>query len=132
MVGFVAAGGWIDRQRWSLRRELARAEVPIGAAMAMVAVTVFAPIAWTHYSVILVAPVMVIVEEARRLRSWPVGAWAIAIAVLNYRPIATDIIAMDLGRWALLRGQFYAAVLCLGAVIWIWWERRREGVRRWS
>ena len=130
MIAFVAAGGWIDRQRMSLRREVARVQVPIGATMAMVAVTVFAPIAWTHYSVILVAPVMVIVEEARRLRSWGVGAWAVAIAALNYRPIATDIIAMDLGRFALLRGQFYAAVLCLGAVIWIWWERRRQGALR--
>lgn len=130
MVAFVAAGGWIDRQRMSLRREVARMQVPIGATMAMVAVTVFAPIAWTHYSVILVAPVMVIVEEARRLRSWSIGCWAIVITALNYRPIATDIIAMDLGRYALLRGQFYAAVLCLLAVIWISWERRRQGALR--
>ncbi len=130
MVAFTAAGGWIDRQRLSLRREISPAGVPIGAAMALVAVTIFAPIAWTHYSVILVAPVMVIVEEARRLRSWAVGAWAVAIAVLNYRPIATDIIPMDLGRFSLLRGQFYAGVLCLLAVLWIWWERRRQGALR--
>ncbi len=125
MVAFTAGGGWIDRQRLSLRGEQPPARVPVGAAMALVAVTIFAPIAWTHYSVILVAPVMAIVEEARRLRSLAVGAWAVAIAVLNYRPIATDIIAMDLGRFSVLRGQFYAGVLCLLAVLWIAWERRR-------
>ncbi len=132
MVGFTALGGWIDRRRYSLRHEFSVPGVPIGAVMALVAVTIFAPIAWTHYSVILLAPLMVIVEEARRLRSWVVGIWAALIALLNYRPIATDIIAMDLGRFAILRGQFYAGVLCLLAVGWIWWERRRQGALRAS
>ncbi len=130
MVAFTAAGGWIDHQRLSLRGERAPNRVPIGAAMALVAVTIFAPIAWTHYSVILVAPVMVIVEEARRLRSWSVGAWAAAVALLCYRPVATNIIAMDLGRFSLLRGQFYAGVLCFMGIVWIWWERRRQGALR--
>lgn len=130
MVAFTTAGGWIDHRRVSLRGERPPAHTPIGAAMALVAVTIFAPIAWTHYSVILVAPVMVLVEEARRLRSWSVGAFAIAVVLLNYRPIATDIIAMDLGGFSLLRGQFYAGVLALLGILWVWWERHRLGALR--
>lgn len=125
-LAFTAAGGWIDRGRVSLRGEDGPARPPIGATMALVAATIFAPIAWTHYSVILLAPLMVLVEEARRFRSWAIGVWAVAIAALNYQPLATDIIPMDLGRFSLLRGQFYAGVLCLIAVVFVAWYRRHH------
>ena len=124
-LGFTALGGWLDRPRPTLRGEAAAARPPIGAMMALVAATIFAPIAWTHYSVILVAPLMVLVDQARRRRSWAIGAWAIVIALLNYPPLASDIIPMDLGTYALLRGQFYAGVLALAGMGYLWWDRRR-------
>ena len=136
LIAFTAAGGWIDRRRRAGARlgadANATARPPVGAMMAMVAATVFAPIAWTHYSVILVAPVMVLLEEARRLRSRlfsRVLAGVVAvIVVLNFRPVATDVIRMDYGKLALLRGQFYAGVLCLAAVALSAWVRSRERV----
>ncbi len=124
LIAFTALGGWIDRRRRGLSGVMAPLRVPMGAAMALVAVTVFAPIAWTHYSVILVAPVMVLVEESRRLRSWWIAALTICITILNFRPLATDVIHMDVGSLSLLRGQFYAGVLCLIAIAAVAWHRR--------
>ena len=127
LIAFTAAGGWVDRRRRTLDGGLAPVRVPIGATMALMAVTLFAPIAWTHYFVILVAPVMVLLEESRRLRSGWIAAAAVLIAVLNFRPLATDVIHMDEGRFSLLRGQFYAGVLCLvaiGCVAWLQRSRR--------
>ena len=126
LIGFTAAGGWIDRRRRTLDGSLAPARVPIGAMMALVAVTLFAPIAWTHYSVILVAPVMILVEESRRLRSGWIAASTVLIVVLNFRPLATDVIDMDTGRLSLLRGQFYAGILCLLAIAGVAWMQRNR------
>ena len=126
LIAFTVAGGWIDRRRRGLSGVMAPARVPIGATMALVAVTVFAPIAWTHYSVILVAPAMALVEESRRLRAWWIAALTFSITILNFRPLATDVIDMDVGSLSLLRGQFYAGVLCLVGIAAVAWYRRRH------
>ena len=134
MAAFTAWGGFIDRRRGGAAaqggadgRDVAKddgARPPVGAMMALVATTVFAPIAWTHYSVVLVAPIMVLIEEARRLRSPWIAGLAAVITGLNFQPLATDVIPMDVGRFALVRGQFYAGVLCLLGVVFVAWLRR--------
>lgn len=128
MAGFILWGGWIDRAA-RLRKRAHPGPLssppPIGAMMALVAVTVFAPICWTHYAVILVAPLMVLWAEGRRLRSpWLLVLVGITTA-LNFEPIATDVIRMDVGNLALVRGQFYAFVLCLLGVAAAAWLRTR-------
>ena len=126
MAAFTAAGGWIDRPRTGNAEQTLVTLPPIGAMMALVATTVFAPIAWTHYSVILVAPIMVLLEAARRLRSWWLAALAAVITLLNYPPLATAVITMDVSDYALLRGQFYAGVLCFAGVAAAAWLSRRQ------
>lgn len=112
MILCTIAGGWIDRERMKRGGKVA----PIGAMMALVAATVFAPIAWTHYSVILVMPLMMILDENRRLRSAWLWSAVVLTMLLNYRPIATDINHFLIGRFAIVRAQFYAWLLTLAAI----------------
>ena len=129
LVLFTAAGGWIDRRSRTLSGSLALSEPPVGAVVALVAVTIFAPIAWTHYFVILVAPVMVLLEEARRLRTWWIAVVALLIVALNFRPLATNVIAMEYGKMSLVRGQFYAGALCLLTLSAVAWYRNSRDVQ---
>ncbi len=112
MLAFTLLGGYIDRQR--MRQ--AFQQVPIGAMMALVAATVFAPIAWTHYSVILVMPLMVLIHENRNIHSIWVRAAVIVTILLNYRPISTDINHFLFGPLSIVRAQFYAWILTLAAL----------------
>jgi hypothetical protein len=120
MVGFTAAGALVDRiavEPDSPGNGLRRP--PLGAMVALIAMTIFAPIAWTHYSIVLVAPVMVLAAEALRLRNrwrWAVAGLTAAALLLNYPPLATNVITMDIADSAVVRGQFFSALLCLGGL----------------
>ena len=120
MVILTLAGGLIDRHR---DEELPVA--PLGAMIALIAATIFGPISWTHYSIILIAPFMVIFQENQVLRSRKIAVFTWLALVLNYRPLATDIINLEVGRFALVRGQFYSAILCLAVLVYIVWKRNR-------
>ena len=123
-VGLTLAGGLIDRMR--LRRNLNGA--PLGALIALVAATAFAPIAWTHYSIILIPPVMVIASENRAVRSVWIWAALLLIVALNYPPLASDVVKGLIGPWSILRGHFYAClltILTLGSVAWLGEARGR-------
>jgi uncharacterized membrane protein len=122
MLAVTAAGGCIDRYRERFRSSAA----PIGAMMALIAATIFSPIAWTHYSIILVAPLMVILHENRTIRSWQVAAIALFAILLNYKPLATDVPHSIIGPYSILRSQFYAAVLCLVALAVVAWKSRQR------
>lgn len=121
MAATVALGGWIDA-RWKRPSSLP----PLGAVMALVAVTIFAPIAWTHYFFILVAPVLVLLEVHRFLRAWWLVALAAAVAALNFRPLSSDVLRMDIGTLALVRSQFYAGVLALFGLLLAAWQLQRR------
>ncbi len=111
---FTAWGGWLD---WKRRREPNDGHVaPLGAMMAMIAATIFAPIAWTHYSIILFVPLMVLVDANREMRAWWLSALITGALLLNYRPIATDIVHGLIGPYSIVRGQFYACLLTLAAL----------------
>ncbi|SFO44573.1 Protein of unknown function [Bradyrhizobium sp. Ghvi] len=100
----VAISGWMSRrQAWR------------GAAVgvALVSITIFTPIAWTHYFVSLIPAVMVLTNAG--------GALPLAIAVatfaLNARPIAIDPGAPDFGSIEILRSHFFSAIILLIALI---------------
>lgn len=127
LLGCTVGGGFIDRWRKSRMQDSA----PLGAMIVLIAATVFAPIAWTHYSVILVVPLMMLLAENRMLRSKWVWAAVVVIVVLNYRPIATDINHGLIGPLSIIRGQFYACVLtlaALGLTAWLTLRRGSDGV----
>ena len=117
-------GGWLDRRagRRGDRQAASPPQItvpPLGAMMTLIALTIFAPIAWTHYFIVLVAPVMVLLQAARSLRGrWRVGVIVplVALVALNYPPLATAVLTMDIGDYAVVRGQFFSGVLALLAL----------------
>jgi hypothetical protein len=112
-VACTVAGGVLDHRRERTSSHEGEGRAPIGAMIALVAMTIFAPIAWTHYSIILVAPLMVLAQESRRLRNWWLAALVVVAVVLNYPPLATDVLHMDISDYSIVRGQFFSGVLCL-------------------
>jgi uncharacterized membrane protein YdcZ (DUF606 family) len=83
----------------------------IGPIFTLVAATVFTPLAWNHYFVVLVLPMILFVDLARQRRA----AWwlvpAVVVLVLNIPPLAY---AGGSSLWVVaLRSQFWAALLCL-------------------
>lgn len=130
LVITAAAGGWIDARRQQSSADAAQSDAPrlsatapIGALLTMVGATTFAPIEWTHYSIVLIAPLMALAQyglTARRARNlsayWPWIAIA-AILALNLPPLALDPYAQSMPRLAILRGHFYAEVLCFFALL---------------
>jgi hypothetical protein len=120
------AGGVMDR-RANHQEGIHAPIAPIGAIFAMIGTMVFAPIAWSHYAVILVIPVMVLFDVASRknLRlPWRAALAAIAITafVLNLYPLSYREILMHAyyspaifghKQISLVRSQFYASILCL-------------------
>ncbi len=112
MVAFTVWGGWVDRHS----RERTDSAAPLGAMMAMVAATAFAPIAWTHYAIILLMPLMILIDRNLRQRSGWMWALIAGTAALNYRPLATDVVNGLIGTVSIIRGQFFACVLALAAL----------------
>ena len=125
LILFTVLGGLLDRAR---ERSLAGMPLPpLGAGIALVAATIFAPIAWSHYFIVLVIPVMLLVEEARRRGSLGtparyalLAATALAVA-LNFLPLSTDVVGSYLGRWSILRSQFDSGAICLLALTVAGW-----------
>lgn len=111
-------GGLADR--WSEQREDAAA--PAGAVFALIGATIFSPIAWTHYFVLLIVPAMLFLDAGLRFgrARWIVLAgfvWA-----LNVLPLAVNPIEETIWPVSLIRSHFYAGFACLagfGLLAWV-------------
>lgn len=128
LVVTAAAGGTIDRRRErgsDAPTSNAGTLAPIGALLTMVGATTFAPIEWTHYSIVLIVPLMVFAQVAWTRRMPWLWAVMVLIVLLNLPPLAQDPFALQMGRFAILRSHFYSEVLCLVALIAIAIPSRR-------
>jgi hypothetical protein len=112
----VAAGGLIDRHP---------ARRGIGACVALVGMTVFAPIAWSHYYIVLLPAVMVLADRSlapadpgRAVRAALLSC-AVLIVVLNLWPVALDPLHAGPAARGLVRSHFYSALLALAALAWL-------------
>ncbi len=143
LIGGTAIGGLLDRRRTDHAAESAAAyRAPLGAMVALICGTLFAPIAWTHYSVVLLAPLMVLVEECRSRRisraATPrpavlaLAGLVLVATALNFQPFATDVIQLDVHRFSVLRGQFFAALLCLAGLACAAVLRRSRAGATWD
>jgi hypothetical protein len=111
-------GGWLDR-----RAALVRPNAPLyGAIFAMVGATIFATIAWSHYYILLVIPVMLMVDAALGERDRGKSAWLVALSVavlalnlypLSYRMILMHPFILHGHRISLVRSQFYSGLLAM-------------------
>jgi hypothetical protein len=105
-------GGLADR--WSEQYEDAAA--PAGAVFALIGATIFSPIAWTHYFVLLIVPAMLFLDTGLRFGQarWIVLAgfvWA-----LNVLPLAVNPIEEAVWPVSLIRSHFYAGLACLAGL----------------
>ncbi len=124
MLACTAAGGWLDR-RVDARRKESAGFPPVGAMMALIALTIFAPIAWTHYFILLIAPVMVLLQAMRSGGRWWLLLALVPAIALNYPPLASNVLTMDIGDYAVVRGQFFSGVLLFVALgVAGWWAAR--------
>lgn len=106
-IASVVFSGWMSR-----RHERAGA----AAAFALIGITLFSPIAWTHYFLCVIPAVMVLTNAG--------GMWPLAIAlvtvVLNSVPVAVDPIAPALLSVTVVRSHFISAVILLAALAVRW------------
>ena len=110
--------GWLDRRHTARSLPPSTAEdttssFPLGALFLLIAATVFTPIAWTHYFIVLLPALMVLADLALARRSLAIAIAISTMLALNLRPIASDVINIAVGRHAILRSQFFAGILCL-------------------
>ena len=111
------AGGLLDRGRSAMPPVAA----PLGAVLSMVATTLFTPIAWSHYYVVLVIPALLLLDAGvRRRLAWPFLLSA-AIFALNVAPLSGGR-----GPGLLLRGQFASGLLALAGLLAVALLPRRE------
>ena len=113
-LGSSVAGGLLDRDKRAERP-------PCGAIFSMVGATLFTPIAWSHYFVLLIGPVMLMLEAARRSRKVSEKAVWLALVVaafgLNLFPISAGAVHQDFTSLTVVHSQFYAGLLCLAGML---------------
>ncbi len=125
-------GGWMDR-----RASLVRPDAPpYGAIFAMVGGMVFATLAWSHYYILLVVPVMMMLDAALAERSTAKSRWLIALSVavllLNLYPVCYRMVLMHpfivQGHpVSLVRSQFYSGLVAMLG-LWIMSVRTRKAI----
>jgi hypothetical protein len=109
-VALTALGGFLDGKL---------PERPsYGAALALVAATVFAPIAWSHYYFLLLLPVLLMIDSYLRRPSWALLGLTAMIFGLN---LDKDLFRGALHLQAILPtySQFYAGLLAIAAMVFL-------------
>jgi hypothetical protein len=118
-------GGLLDRQASS---KLSASGSPLyGAVFALLGATLFAPIAWSHYAVLLIVPLILLSDEFLRGRSVVSAILFVSIALLASSPLLLRYAGYaHLPALPLVRGQFYAELLAMVAMGFLYTVRRRE------
>jgi len=114
VVASTLVGGYCDRRLSGISRSLP----PYGAVFAVLGATVFTPIAWAHYYVILVVPLILLLDEFLRRRSYAALALVGCIFLFaNYPLFLRHAGYMHLTVPTVVRGQFYAGILAMAAML---------------
>jgi hypothetical protein len=104
LAACAAGAGWLDR----------RAPARPGAIPTLVAATALAPLAWNHYFIVLILPVMSLLQAWRDTgRALWLGV-VVAVVALNVPPLAYGVGAPMFV--VALRSHLLAALLCLLAM----------------
>jgi hypothetical protein len=120
-------GGVCDAQL----RKLGSGAPPYGAVFALLGATVFTPIAWSHYYLILVVPLILLLDDYLRQRSYAVFVLAGSIFVLtNYGLLLKHARYMRLPMPGVVWGEFYAGILAMAAMMLLYRRALGELARR--
>ena len=126
-IAGAALGGWLDRVQGDGDRPLP--DPPYGGVLALVAATVFAPIAWSHYYILLVVPAMLLLQanQEDHRRRWLVVL--MAVFALNLYPISFGDVHLYYKSFSLVRSQFYSGVLTMAVLVYLGVLRRQNAER---
>jgi len=89
----------------------------IAVCAVLVAMTVFTPIAWSHYFIILIIPLMVLTNRAMETRSYMLLPAVILVAILNIYPVAMSSGLAGADSCLLVRSQFAAGIILLAVLL---------------
>ena len=89
----------------------------ISVSSLLVASTIFTPIAWTHYYIVLLIPLLILIDSAVQMkRVWLIFA-IILLMLLNIWPLAINPLNPQLYPFTILRSHFYSGIICLCALL---------------
>ncbi len=109
-IAFAILGGLLDRRSQRLAGSEAK---PYGAAMTLVAVTMFASIAWTHYYILLIFPLMLMLDSVVRKRSLLIVALVLVVLALNFDTQTMGGILLRFRPFPIVRAQFFSGLVCI-------------------
>lgn len=82
-----------------------------GAATTLVAICVFTPLSWSHYYIVMIFPVMLLIQARVKGSIFA----ALVIVALNFEPLSLDQIRPVLDSYVLVRSQFLSGVFFIFA-----------------
>jgi hypothetical protein len=119
-------GGYCDRRLASVNSSIP----PYGAVFALLGATVFSPIAWSHYYIFLIVPIILLIDDSFRNRSYPLLLLPASIFFLaNSTVLLRQLQRLHFPAVEIVRGQFYAGILALIGMLLMYHRRRMEVVR---
>lgn len=125
VVAATVIGGFCDR-RLAIRKP---GTPPFGAVFALLGATVFTPIAWAHYYLILMVPLMLLLDAYLEHRSYAALLLAGAIfALVNSRLLIRHAGYMHLPAPDIVWGPFYAGILAMGSMLLMY----RRSLSEWT
>ena len=123
LVASAVAGGWLDRRLMTARPDAP----PYGAVFTMIGATVFTPIAWSHYYILLIVPLMLLIDETVRRRSYEFAVAAIGILLLTEYPLLphqSRLLHLHFAHE--MRTQFYAGILAMACLMLLHLRRMQQ------
>jgi hypothetical protein len=126
-------GGYADRRREGLPTSRPQPKShdsrnpPYGAVLVLLGASILTPIAWDHYMVLLVVPLILLLDDALRRRSYgPVLFFAAIYLLANSKLLLRQLQHLHLPALRLPHSGFYAAVLAMAALFLLgrWRERQ--------
>ncbi len=94
---------------------------PYGALFTTVGCTMFAAIAWNHYYILLIIPIMFLLGAMFKGQPVLWGGLAALLYALNLYPVAYGSILHLHKTHSIARSEFYSGVVCLLALVLLRW-----------
>ena len=110
-------GGMMDRNQ----PQSGTTYPPYGALLTTVGCTMFASIAWSHYYILLIIPIMFLLGAMYKGQPVLWGGLAMILYALNLYPVAYGSILHLHKIHSIARSEFYSGVVCLLVLVLLRW-----------
>ncbi len=126
LLGATLLGGYLDRR--ADRRTGSSGEPdtaifslaahpPYGAALAILGATIFTPIAWTHYYVILIFPLMLLLDAEMRNKSRLLLVTVLLVFAFNFDFQTLGGILRRFEPFPIVHAQFFSGLVCMAGLV---------------